>query len=145
MKLFLSLISGCVFAGALLYVAPDFVLLPARRPTTTPAMTLSGPSTAPELSSARPLLGVPVRTSDGIPLGIVSDFVFDPTDAHIHMVIVVAGRWYGLGGRFLALPWGLVQPAADGTALVVRLTPAPLHELLNEEGLEAISPSSRMP
>jgi sporulation protein YlmC with PRC-barrel domain len=144
-KLLIPLISGCVFVGALLYIAPEFVPPPARRPATAPAMTLAGASTTPELSYTRTLLGVPVRTSDGIPLGIISDFVFDPTDAHIHMVIVVAGRWYGLGGRFLALPWGLVQPAADGTALVVHLAPAPLHGPLNEERLEAISPSSRKP
>ena len=121
MKLLISLISGCVFVGAWLSLAPNFVPPPARRPMTAPAMPLARAMTTPVLYYARPLRGVPVWTSDGTPLGVIDDLVFDPTDAHILMVIVVAG------GRFTALPWGLVQPVADGTSLVVHLSPAPLH------------------
>jgi sporulation protein YlmC with PRC-barrel domain len=144
-KLLISLISGCVFVGALLSLAPDFVPLPARRPMTAPAMPLARATTTPVLNYARTLWGVPVRTSDGISLGVVDDLVFDPTDAHILMIIVVAGGRFGLGGRFMALPWGLVQPVADGTALVVHLAPAPLPFSPDEEGLEATSPNTPRP
>ena len=145
MKLLISLISGCVFVGAWLSLAPNFVPPPARRPMTAPAMPLARAMTTPVLYYARPLRGVPVWTSDGTPLGVMDDLVFDPTDAHILMLIVVAGGRFGLGGRFMALPWGLVQPVADGTALVVHLAPAPLHFPPNEEGLEAASPNPRRP
>ena len=55
------------------------------------------------------------------------------------MVIVVAGGRFGLGGRFIALPWGLVQPVEDGTALIMHLPQAPLRFPPTEEGLEEAS------
>ena len=57
------------------------------------------------------LRGAPVSTQDGISLGVLDDLVFDPTDGRILMVIVVAGGRFGLGGRFTALPWSMIQQA----------------------------------
>ena len=101
---------------------------PLARVTTTPMLY------------PRTLKGLAVRTTDGIALGRVEDLALDPADARIAMVIVVTGGWFGLGSRFIALPWSLVQPAADGTALIVASAPAPLHPPPNQERLEEMIP-----
>jgi sporulation protein YlmC with PRC-barrel domain len=144
-KLFLSLISGYVFVGAWLSLAPDVVPPPAPPPMAGPAMPQACATTTPVLYYTRTLRGVPVRTPDGMPLGVMADLVLDPADARILMVIVVARGRLDIGGRFMALPWGLVEPVADGTALVVSLTPAPLRFPPDEEGLEAASPPTLGP
>jgi sporulation protein YlmC with PRC-barrel domain len=87
----------------------------------------------------RTLKGLAVKTPDGVPLGRVEDLALDPTDDRIAMVIVVTGGWLGLGNRFIALPWSLVQPAADGTALVVASAPIPHQPPLNRERPEEMS------
>jgi sporulation protein YlmC with PRC-barrel domain len=139
MKLLVSLISGCVLVGGLLSLARNPVRPQPLTPMTAPATPLTRVTTRPMLY-ARALQGVPVRTPDGMQLGTLDDLVLDPTDARIIMVIVVAGGRFGFGGRFIALPWGLVQPVADGTALVVTLVPTSLHPPPDQEGLEAVFP-----
>jgi sporulation protein YlmC with PRC-barrel domain len=90
--------------------------------------------------STRALLGMPVTTQDGTHLGSLDDLVLDATDAQIALVIVAASGRLGFGGRFMALPWGMVRPAADGRALVVTLGPALPHAPLYPEGPDAITP-----
>jgi sporulation protein YlmC with PRC-barrel domain len=141
MKLFLSLICGCVLVGGLLSLVPDHTALSQQAPKPSHATLLAGATATPMLY-LRTLQGMPVRAPDGMPFGTLADLVLDPTDGRIVMVIVVAGGRFGFGGRFIALPWSLVQPVADGTALVVALAPAPLHSPLNEDGPEAIFPQS---
>ncbi len=84
------------------------------------------------------LRGAPVSTPDGIPLGVLDDLVFDPTDGRILMAIVVAGGRFGLSGRFMALPWALIQPAPNGTAFIVPRPPAARHFAPTQEGLEEV-------
>ena len=138
MKQLVSLISRCVFVGALLILAPDHVPPPAHTPMTAPAPPSTRARTTPMLYT-HTLRGASVRTPDGISLGVLGDLVLDPADARIVMVIVVAGGRFGLGGRFIALPWGLVQPVEDETALIMLLPLAPLRFPRTEEGLEEAS------
>jgi hypothetical protein len=80
----------------------------------------------PHLSSPLvPCLGVPITTADGAQLGQLDDVLIDPTEGRITMVIVAAGGRFGLGGRFIVLPWTMLRPATDGTALVIALWPVP--------------------
>jgi hypothetical protein len=55
----------------------------------------------------------------------VDDLVLDPPDARITLVVIAENRWFGLGSRFVVLPWHLMRPTADGTALTVVLAPEP--------------------
>jgi sporulation protein YlmC with PRC-barrel domain len=134
MKLVVSLLGSCVFVAGLLILAPEHVPFPVH----TPAPPLARTRITPVLY-ADTLRGAPVRTPAGISLGVLDDLVFDPTDGRILMVIVVAGGRFGLSGRFMALPWSLVQPEANGTAFVMDLTPAALHFSPTEEGLKEVS------
>lgn len=138
MKLVVSLLGSCVFVAGLLILAPEHVPFPVHTPMTAPAPPLARTRITPVLY-AHTLRGAPVRTPAGISLGVLDDLVFDPTDGRILMVIVVAGGRFGLSGRFMALPWSLVQPAANGTAFVMDLTPAALQFSPTEEGLEEVS------
>jgi sporulation protein YlmC with PRC-barrel domain len=139
MKQLVSLIGGCVLVAGLLSLRPDRVLPPPPAPTIAPATPLTRATTTAVLYS-RALRGMPVMTPDGTQLGTLADLVLDPVDARIVMVIVAAGGRFGLGGRFTALPWGLVRPAADGTAFVVALAPALPHSPPDQEGVEAAFP-----
>ena len=85
------------------------------------------------------LRGAPVQTPAGVSLGVLDDLVFDPTDGRILMGIVVAGGRFGLSGRYMALPWSLVQPTANGTAFVMAPTPAALHFPPTAKGPEEVS------
>jgi hypothetical protein len=96
MKQLVSLISRCVFVGALLILAPDHVPPPAHTPMTAPAPPSTRARTTPMLYT-HTLRGASVRTPDGISLGVLDDLVLDPADALIVMVIVVAA-----GGLALA-------------------------------------------
>jgi sporulation protein YlmC with PRC-barrel domain len=138
MRLVVSLLGSCVFVAGLLILASEHVPFPVHTPMTAPAPPLARARITPMLY-AHTLRGAPVRTPEGILLGVLDDLVFDPTDGRILMAIVVAGRRFGLSGRFMALPWSLVQPAANGTAFVMALTPAALHFSPTEEGLEEVS------
>ena len=133
------IISVCALVGALLLLATNHATPPSPTPTTPSVTPLERTMTTPMLST-RALLGVPVTTLDGTRLGLLDDVVLDPTDAHIALVIVAAGGWLGLGGRFMALPWGMVRPAADGRGLVVTLAPAPPHASMHRERPDAIVP-----
>ena len=139
MKLLVPLISGYILLEGML----PLPLNPGRLPTYSSMIAQAAPTaratTTPVLYS-RTLKGLPVKTPDGISLGRVEDLALDPADAHIVMVIVVAGGWFGLGSRFIALPWSLVQPAADGTALVVASAPTPPHSPPSQESLKALVP-----
>jgi sporulation protein YlmC with PRC-barrel domain len=138
MKLVMSLLGSCVFVAGLLLLAPEHVPFPVHTPITAPAPPLAQTRITPVLY-AHALLGAPVRTPDGLSLGVVNDLVFDPKDGRIFMVIIVAGGRFSLSGRFIALPWSLVQPAANDTAFGMVLIPATLHFSPRDEGLAEVS------
>lgn len=79
----------------------------------------------PSIVAMRTLLGVPITTADGAQLGHLNDVLIDPAEGQITMAIVAAGRRFGFGGRFVALPWPMLRPAADGTGFVIALEPVP--------------------
>ena len=139
MKMSVPTISLGVLIGGLLYLAPNYAPLPSDIPTTAPAMPLHRGAIPPGLSP-RALLGAPVTTPDGTYLGFVDDLVLQLPDGYITLVIVAEARKFGLGGRFVALPWGLVQPTADGTALTITLPPAASQHPTLEEAPEPSSP-----
>jgi hypothetical protein len=58
-------------------------------------------------------VGASVTTADGTHLGWLDDLVIDPADAQITLVSVAVGGWFGLGGRFVVLPWCMLRPAAE--------------------------------
>jgi PRC-barrel domain len=87
----------------------------------------------PSLIATRALLGVPVTTADGDPLGQLDDVLIDPMEGWPTMAIVAAGGRFGLGGRFMALPWPMLRPAPDGTALVLALGPLPPQYLPHQQ------------
>jgi sporulation protein YlmC with PRC-barrel domain len=138
MKLVVSLLGSCVFVAGLLILASEHVPFPVNTPITAPAPPPARARITPVLY-AHALRGAPVTTPDGISLGVVDDLVFDPTDGRIVMVIVVAGGRFSLSGRFMALPWSLVQPAANSTTFVLVLIPAAPHFSPSEEGLAEVS------
>ena len=125
MKLLVPLISGYILVEGILSLSPSPVWL-LEHPPAAQTEPLARVMTSPVLYP-RTLKGLTVKTPDGMLLGRVEDLALDPTDDRIAMVIVVAGGWFGIGSRFIALPWSLVQPAADGTALVVASAPIPHH------------------
>jgi hypothetical protein len=73
-------------------------------------------------------------------LGHLDDVLIDPTEGQITMAIVAAGGRFGLGGRFMALPWPMLRPAADGTALVIALGPVPPQHPPSQEAPEDVPP-----
>jgi sporulation protein YlmC with PRC-barrel domain len=95
---------------------------------------------SPPVFATRALLGVPITTADGAQLGHLDDVLIDPTEGQITMAIVAAGGRFGLGGRFMALPWPMLRPAADGTALVIALWPVPHQYPLAQEVPEDVPP-----
>lgn len=137
MKLLAPLISGCILLEGILSLPPSPVRLPTHPPMAAQAVPLARVTTTPVLYP-RTLKGLAVRTPDGMLLGRVEDLALDPADARIAMVIVVTGGRFGLGNRFIALPWSLVQPAADGTALIVASAPMPLQAPPNQERSESV-------
>jgi sporulation protein YlmC with PRC-barrel domain len=86
------------------------------------------------------LLGIPVTTADGAQFGQLDDVLIDLAEGRITMVIVAAGRRFGLGGRFMVLPWTMLRPAADGTALVIALWPVPSQHPLAQKAPEDFPP-----
>jgi hypothetical protein len=129
------------------------VLGPVQAPMSVdPPLTVPLPQTAASLDAAEhfllpPLivatrvpLGTPVTSADGAHLGRLDDILIDPTEGRITMAIVAAGGRFGLGGRFMALPWPMLRPAADGTALVIALGLVPPHPLSPQEAPEAVPP-----
>jgi sporulation protein YlmC with PRC-barrel domain len=79
---------------------------------------------------ARALLGASVTTADGIHLGWLDDLVIDPSDAQITLAIVAVGGWFGFGGRFVVLPWSMMQPAVNGLTGALVLEPTRLQHPL---------------
>jgi len=137
MKLVVSLFSSCVFVAGLFILAPEHVPFAVHTPITTPVPPLAH-ARITSVMYAHALRGAPVSTEEGISLGVLDDLVFDPTDGRILMIIVVARGRFGLSGRFIALPWSLIQPAPNGTAFIVPRPPATLHFAPTEEGVEEV-------
>jgi sporulation protein YlmC with PRC-barrel domain len=126
MQTCVTLIRAGALVGGLLMLGPldPPVTVPVLR--TAPSLDAAEHSLLPpSIVATRTLLGVPITTVDGVQLGKLDDVLLDPTEGRITMVIVAAGGRLGLGGRFMALPWPMLRPAADGTALVITLWPAP--------------------
>jgi sporulation protein YlmC with PRC-barrel domain len=94
--------------------------------------------------AARALLGVPVTTADGVRLGQLDDVLIDPTEGRIILVIVSAGGWFGFGGRFVALPWAMLRPMANGMGVVVDREPS--RDIPpNPEASDVVSPAQPRP
>ena len=127
-----TLVRAGALVSGLLVLGPVQAPMPVGPPVTDPLLRSAAPSDAaehslrpPSVLATRALLGTPITTADGAKLGQLDDVLIDPTEGRITMVIVAAGGRFGLGGRFMALPWPMLRPAADGTALVIARWPAP--------------------
>jgi sporulation protein YlmC with PRC-barrel domain len=132
MQTCVTLIRAGALVGGLLVLGPVRAPIPLDPPITAPLVRPAVSSDAvayalhsPPVFATRALLGVPITTADGARLGQLDDVLIDPTEGRIIMVIVAAGGRFGLGGRFMVLPWTMVRPAADGTALVIGRWPVP--------------------
>jgi sporulation protein YlmC with PRC-barrel domain len=132
MQMCASLVKAGALVGGLLVLGPvqapmlidPSVTVPLLR--TAALLDAAGHSShSPSIIAPRALLGVPVTTADGAQLGHLDDVLIDPTEGRLTMAIVATGGRFGLGGRFVALPWPMLRPAADGTALVIALESIP--------------------
>jgi sporulation protein YlmC with PRC-barrel domain len=140
MQTCVTLIRAGALVGGLLVLGPVRAPIPLDPPITAPLVRPAVSSDAvahslhsPPVFTTRALLGVPITTADGARLGQLDDVLIDPTEGRIIMVIVAAGGRFGLGGRFMVLPWTMVRPAADGTALVIaRWSVPPQHPPAHE-------------
>jgi sporulation protein YlmC with PRC-barrel domain len=130
MQTCVTLVRVGVLVSGLLLLGPGRAPIPPDPPVTPPRVqlapsfesTASSPSPPPILG-ARALLGASVTTADGTHLGWLDDLVIDPADAQVTLVIVAVGGWFGLGSRFVVLPWSMMQPAANGSSGIVALEP----------------------
>jgi len=147
MQTCVTLIRAGALVGGLLVLGPIRAPIPLDPPVTAPlvwtaasldAVAHSLPS--PPVFATRALLGVPITTADGAQLGQLDDVLIDPTEGRITMVIVAAGGRFGIGGRFVVLPWTMLRPAADGTALVIALWPVPPQHPPAQEAPEGFPP-----
>jgi sporulation protein YlmC with PRC-barrel domain len=137
MQTCVTLVRVGALVGGLLLLGPARAPIPPDPPVTTPKVYLaisfeaaaSSPS-PPPVVGARALLGASVTTADGIHLGWLDDLVIDPSDAQITLVIVAVGGWFGFGGRFVVLPWSMMQPAVNGLTGVLALEPTRLQHPL---------------
>jgi sporulation protein YlmC with PRC-barrel domain len=147
MQTCVTLIRLCALVGGLFLLGPARAPIPPDPPVTTPLVqlatsfepTASSPYPPPVLA-ARALLGASVTSLDGTHLGWLDDLVIDPADAQITLVIVATGGWFGLGGRFVVLPWSMLRPAADGSTAVVTLEPERLQPPPRAKRYEKESP-----
>jgi sporulation protein YlmC with PRC-barrel domain len=128
MQTCVTLVRASALVGGLFMLGPVRALMPLDPPV--PVLRTAASLDAaehsplpPSILATRTLLGVPITTADGVQLGKLDDVLVDPTEGRITMVIVAAGGRLGLGSRFMALPWPMLRPAADGTALVIALRP----------------------
>jgi PRC-barrel domain len=138
--------AGALVVG-LLVLGPAQAPMPLGPPGTVPLLRAAASLDAaehslhpPSILATRALLGIPITTADGAKLGQLDDVLIDPTEGRITMVIVAAGGRFGLGGRFMALPWPMLRPAADGTALMIARWPAPPEHPPPQEVPEDVSP-----
>ena len=146
MQTCVTLVRAGVLVGGLLLLGPAHAPIPPDSPVTVPfvrpAASLEPAESSPRpppLLTARALLGMPVTTADGARLGQLNDVLIDPTEGRITLVIVAAGGWFGLGGRFVVLPWPMLRPVANGMSVVVDLGPA-TPSRPDHEASEATSP-----
>jgi sporulation protein YlmC with PRC-barrel domain len=137
MQTCVTLVRVGALVGGLFLLGPARAPIPLDPPVTALRVQLAssfGPAenspSPPAALGARALLGASVTTADGTHLGWLDDLVIDPADAQITLVIVAVGGWFGLGGRFVVLPWSMMQPAANGLTGVVALEPARLQHPL---------------
>jgi sporulation protein YlmC with PRC-barrel domain len=138
--------AGALVAG-LLVLGPVQAPMSVDPPVTVPLLQTAASLDAaehfllpPSMLAIRALLKVPITTADGAQLGHLDDVLIDPKEGQITMAIVAAGGRFGLGGRFIALPWPMLRPAADGTALVIALGPALPRHLPPQEAPEDVPP-----
>jgi sporulation protein YlmC with PRC-barrel domain len=146
MQMCVTFIRAGALVGGLLLLGPARAPIPLDPPVTVPlarpAASLEPAESSPHsppLLTASALLGMPVTTADGARLGQLNDVLIDPTEGRITLVIVAAGRRFGFGGRFVALPWPMLRPVANGMSVVVDLGPAPPSPP-DHEASEATSP-----
>jgi hypothetical protein len=132
MQTCVTLVRVGVLVGGLLVLGPTRAPMSVDSSLTVPLLQTAAPLAAaedslhpPSILATHALLGRPITTADGAQLGHLDDVLIDPTEGQITMAIVAAGGRFGLGGRFMALPWPMLRPAADGTALVIALGSVP--------------------
>jgi hypothetical protein len=142
-----TLVRAGALVGGLLVLGPVQAPMLLGPPVTVPLLRAAAPLDGaehslhpPSILATRALLGIPITTADGTQLGQLADLRIDPMEGRITMVIVAAGGRFGLGGRFMALPWPMLRLAADGTALVIALGPAPPQHPPPQEGPEDGTP-----
>jgi len=144
MQTCVTIIRAGALVGGLLVLGPVRAPIPpVTAPLVRPLASLDAVAHSlhsPPAFATRALLGVPITTADGAQLGQLDDVLIDPTEGRITMVIVAAGGRFGLGGRFMVLPWTMLRPAADGTALVITLWPEPPQNPPAQEAPEDVPP-----
>jgi sporulation protein YlmC with PRC-barrel domain len=147
MQTCVTLIRAGALVVGLLVLGPVRAPIPLDPPITAPLVrpaalldAVAHSLHSPPVFATRALLGIPVTTADGAQFGQLDDVLIDLAEGRITMVIVAAGRRFGLGGRFMVLPWTMLRPAADGTALVIALWPVPSQHPLAQKAPEDFPP-----
>jgi sporulation protein YlmC with PRC-barrel domain len=147
MQTCVTLIRAGALVGGLLVLGPVRAPIPLNPPVMAslvqPVASLDAVAQSlhsPPVFATRALLGIPITTADGVQFGHLDDVLIDPTEGQITMVIVAAGGRFGLGRRFMVLPWTMLRPAADGTALVIALWPVPPQHPPAQEAPEDVPP-----
>lgn len=78
--------------------------------------------------SAGTLTGDPVKNPEGDDLGKVEEIMIDLESGRIIYVVVSAGGFLGLGDKFFAVPWSLLQVDTEDEAVVIDLDKETLEE-----------------
>lgn len=68
------------------------------------------------------LEGKEIRTPQGEELGEINGVLLDQAQARVSYVMVEIGGFLGIGGRMVAVPWGALQPSADGKYYTMNVT-----------------------
>jgi hypothetical protein len=79
------------------------------------------PEVAFPLSTGRDVLGQAVTTSQGKEVGHVEDVVLDASTSDLLYGVVTSGGVLGVGGTLRALPWGVLQAAAEARAFQIHI------------------------
>lgn len=68
---------------------------------------------------ASSLIGKKVQDTDGKKLGDIKDLVIDPVDGSISYAVLDFGGFLGIGDKYFAVPWEVLQLTKDPKAIVL--------------------------
>src|SRR5687768_15796883 len=97
----------------------------------SPALVMRGEAAAPDvvfpLYKLRDVLGQAVATPQGKEVGHIENVVLDVATGELLYWVVTSGGVLGVGGTLRALPWGVVQGAADRKSFQVHMEEEQFH------------------